>query len=107
MTGLEDHPTTKIRLGKGFAFANLNSAQDFEEQRARFFGEQERLDDYVEMREGLDLAGNDSVGKQINGERNPDRNRIAAFLRINYHCTNALLISSYSPILLTRETIEA
>ncbi|XP_028968089.1 transmembrane protein 151B [Galendromus occidentalis] len=57
LVGLEDHPTTKIRLGKGFAFANLNSAQDFEEQRARFFGEQERLDDYVEMREGLDLAG--------------------------------------------------
>ncbi|XP_022707135.1 transmembrane protein 151B-like isoform X3 [Varroa jacobsoni] len=57
LVGLEEHPTTKIRLGKGFAFASVASAQDFEEQRARFFGEQGRLDDYVEMREGLDLAG--------------------------------------------------
>ncbi|XP_064489757.1 transmembrane protein 151B-like [Ornithodoros turicata] len=57
LVGLETHPTTKIRFSKGFAFANLEAAQEFEEQRARFFRENERLDDYMEMREGLDLVG--------------------------------------------------
>lgn len=57
LTGLEKHPATKIRFSKGFAFANLEAAQEFEEQRTRFFRENERLDDYMEMREGLDLVG--------------------------------------------------
>ena len=50
-------PITKIRFSKGFAFANVEAAAEFEEQRARFFAEHERYDDYMEMREGLDLAG--------------------------------------------------
>lgn len=41
----------------GFAFSNVEAAADFEEQRARFFSEHERFDDYMEMREGLDLSG--------------------------------------------------
>ncbi|XP_054710392.1 transmembrane protein 151B-like [Uloborus diversus] len=54
---LEKHPTTKIRFSKGFAFANLEAANEFDEQRRRFFHENERLDDYMEMCEGLDLVG--------------------------------------------------
>lgn len=41
----------------GFAFSNVEAAADFEDQRHRFFAEHERFDDYMEMREGLDLCG--------------------------------------------------
>ncbi|KAJ4442127.1 hypothetical protein ANN_11993, partial [Periplaneta americana] len=54
---LEGGPITKIRFSKGFAFANVEAAAEFEDQRARFFAEHERYDDYMEMREGLDLTG--------------------------------------------------
>ncbi|RWS26499.1 transmembrane protein 151B-like protein, partial [Leptotrombidium deliense] len=57
LVDLEKHPTTKIRFSKGFAFANLEAANEFEEQRARFFQDNETSDDYLEMREGLDLVG--------------------------------------------------
>lgn len=57
MLDLEKHPATKIRFSKGFAFANLEAANEFDEQRRRFFHENERLDDYMEMCEGLDLVG--------------------------------------------------
>lgn len=53
---LERYPVTKIRFSKGFVFANLQSANEFEEQRARFFQENEQRDDYMEVREGLDLV---------------------------------------------------
>ncbi|XP_014208374.1 transmembrane protein 151B-like [Copidosoma floridanum] len=49
-------PITKINLSKGFAFSNVRSATEFEEARSRFFAEQEFRDDYMEMREGLDLG---------------------------------------------------
>ncbi|KAJ1522634.1 hypothetical protein ONE63_001806 [Megalurothrips usitatus] len=49
-------PVTRIRFSKGFAFSNVEAAADFEEQRARFFSDHERFDDYMEMREGLDLG---------------------------------------------------
>ncbi|XP_020294940.1 uncharacterized protein LOC109860339 isoform X2 [Pseudomyrmex gracilis] len=51
-------PITKILLTKGFAFSNVRSATEFEEARSRFFAEQELSDDYMEMREGLDLGYN-------------------------------------------------
>ncbi|KAL0124166.1 hypothetical protein PUN28_006177 [Cardiocondyla obscurior] len=51
-------PITKITLTKGFAFSNIRSATEFEEARSRFFAEQELIDDYMEMREGLDLGYN-------------------------------------------------
>ncbi|GFR22646.1 transmembrane protein 151B [Trichonephila clavata] len=57
LVDLEKHPATKIRFSKGFAFASLDAASDFEEQRMRFFRENERYDEYMEMREGLDLLG--------------------------------------------------
>ncbi|KAI4479089.1 hypothetical protein M0804_011228 [Polistes exclamans] len=51
-------PITKIALTKGFAFSNMRSATEFEEARSRFFAEQELRDDYMEMREGLELGCN-------------------------------------------------
>ncbi|XP_015587979.1 uncharacterized protein LOC107264339 [Cephus cinctus] len=51
-------PITKINLTKGFAFSNMRSATEFEEARSRFFAEQEHRDNYMEMREGLDLGYN-------------------------------------------------
>lgn len=56
LVDLELYPATKIRFSKGFAFANMEAAAEFEDQRARFFQENERRDDYMEMREGLDLV---------------------------------------------------
>ncbi|XP_035437847.2 transmembrane protein 151B isoform X1 [Spodoptera frugiperda] len=50
-------PITKVRFSKGFAFANIEAASEFEDQRSRFFAEHERFDDFMEMREGLDLIG--------------------------------------------------
>lgn len=38
------------RLRRGFV-------TEFEDQRSRFFAEHERFDDFMEMREGLDLIG--------------------------------------------------
>ncbi|XP_064115409.1 transmembrane protein 151B-like [Macrobrachium nipponense] len=56
LVDLSKYSYTKIRFSKGFAFANLETANEFEEQRARFFQENERRNDYMEMREGLDLT---------------------------------------------------
>jgi len=49
---LENFPATKIRFSKGFSFANLESEREFEQQRAAFFDEYERRDDYVEVETG-------------------------------------------------------
>ncbi|XP_053200756.1 transmembrane protein 151B-like [Panonychus citri] len=54
---LDKHPSTRIKFTKGFAFATIEAANEFESQRNRFFHECERHDDYLEMREGLDLIG--------------------------------------------------
>lgn len=40
----------------GFAFANMASAVEFEEQRSMFFRELRRYDDFMEIHEGLDLS---------------------------------------------------
>ena len=42
-----------------FAKSILNYliVSEFEDQRSRFFAEHERFDDFMEMREGLDLIG--------------------------------------------------
>ncbi|XP_068085686.1 transmembrane protein 151B-like [Anabrus simplex] len=66
-------PITKIRFSKGFAFANVEAAADFEEQRARFFGEYERYDDYMEMREGLDLSNVTNFKEYVVAYPDPDR----------------------------------
>ncbi|XP_074661015.1 transmembrane protein 151B-like isoform X2 [Tubulanus polymorphus] len=55
LRGLEDFPATKIRFTKGFSFATVDAESEFEDQRAQFFQDHERRDDYMETREGMDL----------------------------------------------------
>lgn len=46
---LEKYPVIKVRFSKGFVFACVQAANEFEEQRARFFSENEVKDDYMEV----------------------------------------------------------
>ncbi|XP_046968223.1 transmembrane protein 151B-like [Vanessa cardui] len=66
-------PITKVRFSKGFAFANIEAASEFEDQRSRFFAEHERFDDFMEMREGLDLIGVSSFREYMVAYREADR----------------------------------
>ncbi|XP_050668534.1 transmembrane protein 151B-like [Leptidea sinapis] len=66
-------PITKVRFSKGFAFANIEAASEFEDQRSRFFAEHERFDDFMEMREGLDLVGVSSFKEYMVAYRDSDR----------------------------------
>ncbi|VDM54023.1 unnamed protein product [Angiostrongylus costaricensis] len=45
-----------VRVNRGFVFACIQAAREFEEQRTRFFNENETRDDYMEVREGMDLS---------------------------------------------------
>ncbi|XP_021205067.1 transmembrane protein 151B-like [Bombyx mandarina] len=65
-------PITKVRFSKGFAFANIEAASEFEDQRSRFFAEHERFDDFMEMREGLDLIGVSSFKEYMVAYRDAD-----------------------------------
>uniref|UniRef100_A0AC34GXJ3 Uncharacterized protein n=1 Tax=Panagrolaimus sp. ES5 TaxID=591445 RepID=A0AC34GXJ3_9BILA len=56
LESLERYPMIKIKFSKGFVFACVQAANEFEEQRTRFFNENEVKDDYMEVREGLDLV---------------------------------------------------
>lgn len=47
------HPAHPDQLG--FAFSNVQAANEFERQRNMFFSSSEQLDDFLEMREGMDL----------------------------------------------------
>ncbi|KJH49723.1 hypothetical protein DICVIV_04144 [Dictyocaulus viviparus] len=53
---LERYPLTRIRINRGFVFACMQAAREFEQQRTRFFNENESRDDYMEVREGMDLS---------------------------------------------------
>ncbi|CAG5118579.1 unnamed protein product, partial [Candidula unifasciata] len=55
LSDLEKYPAVKIKISKGFSFANLDTEYEFEEQRSQFFQEHETKDDYMEGREGMDL----------------------------------------------------
>ncbi|VDM91876.1 unnamed protein product [Litomosoides sigmodontis] len=57
LVDLERYPITKIDITKGFIFACMQAANEFEDQRSRFFIENEIRDDYMEVHEGLDFAG--------------------------------------------------
>ncbi|CAL1539428.1 unnamed protein product, partial [Lymnaea stagnalis] len=59
LSELEKFPAIKIKVSKGFSFANLDTEFEFEEQRAQFFQEYETKDDYMEGREGMDLINVD------------------------------------------------
>ncbi|GMR36542.1 hypothetical protein PMAYCL1PPCAC_06737 [Pristionchus mayeri] len=53
---LDSFSATRIYISRGFAFATVNAAREFEEQRARFFDDYEQRDDYLEVREGMNLS---------------------------------------------------
>ncbi|CAD5213466.1 unnamed protein product [Bursaphelenchus xylophilus] len=53
---VDDYPIVRVRFSKGFVFACVQAADEFEDQRTRFFNENELRDDYMEVREGLDFA---------------------------------------------------
>ncbi|KAM9316050.1 transmembrane protein 151B isoform 1-T1 [Gastrophryne carolinensis] len=59
LTGLDSYPVTRLRFTKCFSFANVESENSYLTQRARFFTENEGLDDYMEAREGMHLKNVD------------------------------------------------
>ncbi|XP_043997812.1 transmembrane protein 151B isoform X2 [Gambusia affinis] len=59
LTGLEGHPTTRLRFTKCFSFTEAGPENDYLNQRSRFFSETEGLDDYMEAREGMQLRNVD------------------------------------------------
>ena len=61
----ERFPVVKLKFSKGFVFACVQAANEFEEQRTRFFNENEVRDDYMEVREGLDLVETPFVEEMI------------------------------------------
>ncbi|XP_063080346.1 transmembrane protein 151B-like [Engraulis encrasicolus] len=59
LQGLEKAALTKLRFTKCFSFANVESENSYLTQRARFFTDNEGLDDYMEAREGMHLKNVD------------------------------------------------
>lgn len=59
LQGLLDHPVTRLRFTKCFSFASARAETAYLTQRARFFGDNEGLDDYMEAREGMHLKNVD------------------------------------------------
>ncbi|XP_056623966.1 transmembrane protein 151B [Triplophysa dalaica] len=59
LAGLEKSAITKLRFTKCFSFANVESENSYLTQRARFFTDNEGLDDYMEAREGMHLKSVD------------------------------------------------
>ncbi|KAI7813774.1 transmembrane protein 151A isoform X2 [Triplophysa rosa] len=59
LRGLMDHPAVRLRFTKCFSFASARAEAAYLTQRARFFGENEGLDDYMEAREGMHLKNVD------------------------------------------------
>ncbi|XP_030075159.1 transmembrane protein 151A [Microcaecilia unicolor] len=59
LLGLLDYPVTKLRFTKCFSFSSSDAESSYLTQRARFFSENEGLDDYMEAREGMHLKNVD------------------------------------------------
>ncbi|KAG7464484.1 hypothetical protein MATL_G00166090 [Megalops atlanticus] len=59
LLGLLEHPATRLRFTKCFSFASARAEAAYLTQRARFFGDNEGLDDYMEAREGMHLKNVD------------------------------------------------
>ncbi|KFQ22873.1 Transmembrane protein 151B, partial [Merops nubicus] len=59
LLGLESYTATKLKFTKCFSFANIESENSYLTQRAHFFTEIEGLDDYMEVREGMQLKNVD------------------------------------------------
>lgn len=47
---VDDFALVKVKFTKGFVFACVQAADEFEEQRTSFFNENEVRDDYMEVR---------------------------------------------------------
>ncbi|KAK9524639.1 hypothetical protein VZT92_017014 [Zoarces viviparus] len=56
---LQRHPAVRLRFTKCFSFSSARAEAAYLTQRARFFGENEGLDDYMEAREGMHLKNVD------------------------------------------------
>ncbi|KAM8900358.1 transmembrane protein 151A [Spinachia spinachia] len=56
---LKRHPAVRLRFTKCFSFSSARAEAAYLTQRARFFGENEGLDDYMEAREGMHLKNVD------------------------------------------------
>eukprot|EP00063_Salmo_salar_P009794 XP_013984629.1 PREDICTED: transmembrane protein 151B-like isoform X1 [Salmo salar] len=59
LLGLLEHPAVRLRFTKCFSFASAHAEAAYLTQRARFFAENEGLDDYMEAREGMHLKNVD------------------------------------------------
>ncbi|KAM6970726.1 transmembrane protein 151A [Aplochiton taeniatus] len=59
LLGLLEHPATRLRFTKCFSFASACAEAAYLTQRARFFADNEGLDDYMEAREGMHLKNVD------------------------------------------------
>nr|XP_015194340.1 PREDICTED: transmembrane protein 151B-like [Lepisosteus oculatus] len=59
LLGLHDYPATRLRFTKCFSFAGAQAETAYLTQRARFFADNEGLDDYMEAREGMHLKNVD------------------------------------------------
>lgn len=75
----------------GFAFANVEAAAEFEEQRSRFFSEHERYDDYMEMREGLDLTNVSGFKENVIAMADPERMPWYASQAVFWLCSFCLM----------------
>lgn len=60
-------PTNTYDCGtiSGFAFSNVTSAIEFEEQRSTFFRESRRYDEYMDIHEGLDLTDSEAFQEEL------------------------------------------
>ncbi|KAJ8387460.1 hypothetical protein AAFF_G00156980 [Aldrovandia affinis] len=59
LLGLLEHRAVRLRFTKCFSFASARAEAAYLTQRARFFGDNEGLDDYMEAREGMHLKNVD------------------------------------------------
>ncbi|XP_030636256.1 transmembrane protein 151B [Chanos chanos] len=59
LRGLLEYPAVRLRFTKCFSFSSARAEAAYLTQRARFFGENEGLDDYMEAREGMHLKNVD------------------------------------------------
>ena len=53
---IEKYAAVKLKFSKGFSFVSQRSESDFDNQRNRFFSENQLFDVYMETQEGLELS---------------------------------------------------
>ncbi|XP_036404906.1 transmembrane protein 151B [Megalops cyprinoides] len=91
LLGLLEHPATRLRFTKCFSFASARAEAAYLTQRARFFGDNEGLDDYMEAREGMHLKNVDFREHML---AFPDPTRPPWFARCRvFWLASALLLS--------------